>query len=204
MRKRLIIYLIILCCIIVALVSVIYFSKVSKYKMSEIEIEQYRNCLAEYEEITSNISDIGIEFLHQYDEKIDKRSFLYNHICNLKSEYMKLLEIEFPNKYKELYTQLIYTECVRDIAQDLAYATISPDESIGEYFPPNELLDYMLKLEDQLQNPNYVPSDVSRPDFAQIYYKIEQEYLKENKSASEIYEELHEILYNDGFIKDLK
>lgn len=33
--------------------------------MSEIEVEQYQDCIAEYEEITSNISGIGIEFLHQ-------------------------------------------------------------------------------------------------------------------------------------------
>lgn len=193
-----------MCCMLVALVSIIYFSKVNKYKMSEIEIEQYQDCLAEYEEITSNISDIGIEFLHQYDEKIDKNSFLYSHICNLQNEYMKLIEIEFPNKYKELYTQLIYTECVRDIAQDLAYATIDLDESIGEYFPPNELLDYMLKLEKQLENPYYIPSDVSRPAFEQILYKIQKEYLEGNKNASEIYDELHEIFYNDEFIKDLR
>lgn len=203
--KRLIIYLVILCCVLVALVSVIYFSKVNKYKMSDIEVEQYQQCVNDYENINSNIVNMGGTFSKQYDEVIDKNDFLYNHICNLKSEYMNMIEIEFPNKYTELYKQLIYANCVLDMSNALAFATFDPilDKDVGKYFPPNEIGRYTHRLEEQLLNPNYVPSDVSRPDFEQIYFRIEQEYIEGNKSASEIYDELNEIFHNEDFLQKL-
>lgn len=196
-----------MCCMLVALVSIIYFFKVNKYKMSEIEIEQYQKCITEYENIKSDIIfDIGGTFLEQYDEAVNKNDCLFNHIANLKNEYMSLIEIEFPNKYTEMYKQLIYANCVLDISNDLAYATFDPilNKNVGEYFPPNEIGRYTHKLEKQLENPYYIPSDVSKPDFEQILYKIQKEYLEGNKSASEIYDELKEIFYNDNFIKDIK
>lgn len=205
-EKRLLIYLIIICCISFILVFIIYFSKINKYKMSEPEIAQYQQCITEYKKIISNIDNLGFDFAKQYDESTDKNNFLYVHISNLQNEYMKLIEIEFPNKYTDLYKQLIYAKCVLDISNDLAYATIDPilDKSVGEYFPPNDIGRYINKLEKQLENPYYMPSDISESDFEQILYKIQKEYLEGNKSVSEIYGELHEIFYNDEFIKDLK
>lgn len=204
--KRLLIYLIIICCISFILVFIIYFSKINKYKMLEPEIAQYQQCITEYKKIISNIDNLGFDFAKQYDESTDKNNFLYAHISNLQNEYMKLIEIEFPNKYTELYKQLIYAKCVLDISNDLAYATIDPilDKSVGEYFPSNDIGRYINKLEKKLFNTNYIPIDVSKPDFKQICFKIEQEYLRDNKSASEIYDELKEIFYNDNFIKDIK
>lgn len=174
--------------------------------MSEPEIAQYQQCITEYKKIISNIDNLGFDFAKQYDESTDKNNFLYVHISNLQNEYMKLIEIEFPNKYTDLYKQLIYAKCVLDISNDLAYATIDPilDKSVGEYFPPNDIGRYINKLEKQLENPYYMPSDISESDFEQILYKIQKEYLEGNKSVSEIYGELHEIFYNDEFIKDLK
>ena len=205
--KRLMVYLIIICCIFGALVFAIYLSKVNKYRMTEDEIEQYEKALAEYEETTSDIIfDIGGVFPKQYDEAVNKSDCLYNHIVNLKNEYMSLIEIEFPNKYTEMYKQLVYTNCVLDISNDLAYATFDPilDKNVGEYFPPNEIGWYTHKLEKQLENPYYIPSDIFGPNFEQILYKIQKEYLESNKSASEIYDELHDIFYNEEFIEDLK
>ncbi len=174
--------------------------------MSEPEIAQYQQCIAEYKKIISNIDNLGLDFAKQYDESTDKNNFLYAHISNLQNEYMKLIEIEFPNKYTELYKQLIYAKCVLDISNELAYATIDPilDKNVGEYFPPNDIGQYIKELEKKLFNTNYIPIDVSKPDFEQICFKIKQEYLRDNKSASEIYDELKEIFYNDNFIKDIK
>lgn len=174
--------------------------------MSEIELEQYQQCVNEYKNINSNIDNTESTFSKQYDEAIDKNVFLYNYLCNLITEYTKLIAIDFPDKYTNLYRQLIYTECVLDISNDLAYATFDPilDKNVGEYFPPNEISRYTQKLKKQLMNPNYIPSDISSPDFEQIYFKIIQEYIEGNKSASEIYDELQQIFYNNDFIKDLK
>lgn len=207
MGKRLMIYLIIVCSILLVAVSVIYISKVNKYRMSEDEMKQYQQCIGEYENIKSDIIfDIGGVFPKQYDETVNKSDCLYNHIVNLKNEYMSLIEIEFPNKYTEMYKQLVYANCVLDISNDLAYATFDPilNKNVGEYYPPNEIGRYTHKLEKKLKNPYYIPTDITGPNFEQILYKIQKEYLEGNKSASEIYDELHEIFYNDDFIKDLK
>lgn len=174
--------------------------------MSEIEFEEYQQCINRYEKIEDNIADINTDILKQYDESINKNDFLYNHIVNLNDEYINLLEIKFPDKYTGLYKQLIYTKYVLDISNNLAYATFDPilDKNIDEYFPPNEINQYKQKLKKQLINPNYIPSDISSPDFEQIYFKIIQEYIEGNKSAPEIYDELQQIFYNNDFIKDLK
>lgn len=204
------IYLVIIGCVFIATISVIHLFKVNKYRMTENEIEQYLRCMVEYEEITSIIEDIGDDFIKQYDEATNINSFFYSHIYkhikNLEKEYMRLIEIKLPEKYTQLYTQLVYADCVRDISDSLAFATFDPilDKNVGGYFPPHELLDYVLKLEDELKNPYYIPKDISRPNFEQILYKIQVEYLEGDKSASEIYDELHEIFYNEQFIKDLK
>lgn len=174
--------------------------------MSEIEIAKYQQCIVEYEEIISNINNLGFDFAKQYDDSSEKDSFLYTHISDLQNEYMQLIEIEFPNKYVVLYEQLIYAKYMLDIANDFAYTTFAPvlDKNVGEYFPPNDIERYINRLEKQLFNTHYIPKDVPTPDFEQICFKIEQEYFEDNKSVSEIYDELKEIFYNDNFIKDLK
>lgn len=63
---------------------------------------------------------------HDLSMFLNKNNFLYKHIVDLQYEYTKLMKINFPDKYTDLYEQLIYTECIRDIEQDLAYATFDP------------------------------------------------------------------------------
>ena len=188
-------------CAIIAL-SVLYLSEINKYKMSDNELEQYENSIKEYQSIIDEISACSDNFYKQNDSQLNNSS---EYVTNIIKLYAKFTQIQFPKKYNALYNELSYAKCGYGISNDLAYITFDPiiDKNVGDYFPPNQIQNYIKKLEKQLYNINNVPKNNSTIDFQQIYFKITQEYYEDNKNISEVYDELHEIFYNKDFLQKI-
>lgn len=168
--------------------------------MSDIEVEQYEQAMKNYQDIIAKIDEQSGIFYKQYNAGNDISEEYLNNIYIL---YNQLIGIKFPEKYVDLYNELIYAKIVYGLSNDFAYIAFDPilDENVGNYFPPNEIGEYIKQLEDQLYNKSYVPKNNINIDFEQIYYKIIQEYYKDNKSVSEVYDELSEIFYNKDFLQ---
>lgn len=169
--------------------------------MSEDEIEQYEQSIKEYKRIEEEIFAYNGTLYELFDSNKDLSAYFVGRL----DLYNQLLQIEFPEKYNELYNELAHATAVYGLSSDFAYITIDIVlDNIGDYYPPNELGRYITRLERQLYNKNYIPKSGSNINFEQIYFKINEEYYKDNKSASQVYDELHEIFYNKDFLQKLK
>ena len=199
-KKCLLVSLVVLCCIFFVFLFALYFAKINKYKMSDIEVEQYEQAMKNYQDIIAKIDEQSGIFYKQYNAGNDISEEYLNNIYIL---YNQLIGIKFPEKYVDLYNELIYAKIVYGLSNDFAYIAFDPilDENVGNYFPPNEIGEYIKQLEDQLYNKSYAPKNNINIDFEQIYYKIIQEYYKDNKSVSEVYDELSEIFYHKDFLQ---
>lgn len=212
-RKKKIILLstIILTCVAILIPTLIHLVQVDKYRMTDSELSQYQQCIIDYEKVMDEIDQLNSSYWEKYEEYDYNykyhffSKYTYDYILKRYNLYMKLLNIKFPDKYLKLYTQLVYTSAVYDISDDLAFATIDVIlDEIKDYSPPNDLLNYREKIQNQLYNEYYIPKDYSSPNFEQILFKIKSEYIDGDTSASKMYDELHEIFYNEEFLKQLK
>ena len=210
-KKRILISLIILVFIVIAIPLSIRLIEVNKYKMTEDELEQYRQSISDYEGKNEEIGKLNSSYWDTYNEyDYNYKYAFYNqytreHISKIYNLYMQLLDIKFPEKYSEVYAQYIYSYAVEDISCKLADSTFNGSlDEFKNYFPPSDISCYNWKLKNQFYNESYIPKDYSSPNFEQILYKIKSEYIDGDTSASKMYDELHEIFYNEDFLKQLK
>ena len=208
-KKCILISLVILVFMVIAIPLSIHLIDVNKYKMTNEELEQYFQSIELLDEKLNNIIQDGISFSHEYyNEYVNTeygRKIYREQIISNYDSYKCLLDIKFPKKYSELFAQFIYSSAVEYISCELAALTFQDSvDEFKDYFPPGALTLYNQKLHDQLYDKYYIPKDYSNLNFEQILYKIKSEYIDGDTSASKMYDELHEIFYNEDFLKQLK
>lgn len=219
MKKRLrniICPIIAICVIIVS----IFVYRINKYKIPTEEEQIYISAIEEYESIQDELMDVNDQLFCsgkyqdqkslQYKDQ-DGYEMLFNDrylgLRNKENELrLQLFDIQFPEKYQDMYHQLCLLDYINNTASDMAYESIDNIlDEVKTYFPDNSIGRKVDELKKQLYNEYYTPQEIDNSMYEQLFYRITTDWYNESKVASRsTYLEFHDLIYHEDFLKSLK